>query len=312
MELRELGRTGERVSVIGFGCGPLGQEYGALDENEGARAVRHAIECGVNLFDTAPYYGRTLSEERLGRALEGVRDRVLLATKCCRYDKDGFDFSAERVRASIDESLARLRTDHVDLFQIHDVEFGPFDLILNETLPALRAVQATGKARFVGITGLPIEMLRRLADAFDVDTVLSYCHGNLMTNDMGAVLGPLAEHGVGLINASPLHMGVLAPGGQQAWHPAPTEVLEMGRRVSARCTDAGIPVARFALRYALDRVPAASTLVGMRTAGEVDENLTALEGELDPALVRELEELVAPVRDWTWHEGLKENAPSRL
>ena len=159
MERRTLGRTGIEVSVLGFGAAPLGLEYGELDEAEGARAVRRAVELGVDFFDTAPYYGRTLSEERLGRALEGIRQEVVLATKCCRYDKRDFDFTAERVARSIDESLGRLRTDYVDLFQIHDVEFGSEDAVVEETIPALRAIQESGKARAVGITGLPVEML---------------------------------------------------------------------------------------------------------------------------------------------------------
>ena len=210
MKYRTLGKTGAEVSVLGFGCAPLGNEFGAVAEAEGARAVRMAVEAGVTFFDVAPYYGRTLAEERLGRALEGLRDRVFLATKCCRYDRRGFDFSAERVHADIDSGLKRLRTDHVDLFQVHDIEFGDRRQIVEETLPAMRAVQAAGKARFIGITGLPVRMLRDVAEAFPVDTVLSYCHHNLLVSDLNEVLGPVVRaQGLGLINASPLAMGLL-------------------------------------------------------------------------------------------------------
>ncbi len=104
-------------------------------------------------------------------------------------------------------------------------------------------------------------------------------------------------------------MGVLAPGGQQPWHPAPEAVLRTGRQVVERCAAAGVPVAHVALRYALDTIPAASTLVGMRTAAEVEENLGGLERRVDPGLLAELETLVAPVRNRTWHEGLPANAP---
>src|SRR4051794_18594270 len=105
---RILGNTGLEVSILGFGASPLGDEFGAADPAEAARAVSLAIDKGINLFDTSPYYGRTLSEQRLGAALKGRRQEVILATKCGRYDKADFDFSAERVRRSIDESLKRL------------------------------------------------------------------------------------------------------------------------------------------------------------------------------------------------------------
>src|SRR5690606_31330623 len=122
-----------------------------------------AIDAGIDWFDTAPLYGFGLAEERLGRALLGRRDRVHVATKCCRDRFDGFDFSARRVTDSVEESLRRLRTDHVDLLQIHDVEFGDREILLEETLPAARRVQAAGKARFIGISGLPVRYLRWLA-----------------------------------------------------------------------------------------------------------------------------------------------------
>lgn len=310
MERRPLGKTGVEVSVLGFGAAPLGQEYGALDEAEGIQAVRHAIERGIDFFDTAPYYGRTQSEERLGRALTGRRDEVFLATKCCRYGKRDFDFSAERVARSIDESLARLRTEYVDLFQVHDVEFGDHRQIVAETLPALRAVQASGKARFIGITGLPVHMLRALAEEFPVDTVLSYTHYDLLVRDLDDVLAPLArETGVGLINASALHMGVLTDAGPPPWHPAPAEVLEVGRAISQLCRERGRSVVAVALRFSLDHPDVATTLVGMQTVTEVDQNLAVLATASDPALLAEIDALVAPVLNRTWHEGRPANAP---
>src|SRR5271167_4470369 len=115
MRYRTLGRTGLAVSIIGFGASPLGNEFGETDSAAGERAVHAAIDSGINFFDVAPYYGRTLAEERLGAALAGKREQVVLATKCGRYDVSGFDFSAARVFQSIDESLRRLKSDYVDL-----------------------------------------------------------------------------------------------------------------------------------------------------------------------------------------------------
>ena len=214
MEQRKLGKTGLSLSIIGFGAAPLGNEYGAVDLADGERAVHAAIDAGITFFDTSPYYGRALSEQRLGKALEGRRDSVVLSTKCGRYDFAGFDFSAARVTASIDESLRRLRTDYLDIFIAHDIEFGDSAMIVNETVPAMRALQKAGKARSIGISGLPVKLLARVAIEAQVDLVLSYCHYNLMVQDLDRLLAPaLAAYGIGLINASALHMGMLTSAG---------------------------------------------------------------------------------------------------
>jgi L-galactose dehydrogenase len=150
-EYRRLGHTDLAVSVLGFGASPLGDVFGTIDPAEGRRAVHFALESGINFFDVSPYYGLTLAESRLGEALAGNRDKVVLATKCGRYGPDRFDFSEKRVAASIDESLKRLGTDYVDLLQAHDVEFGDVQQIMHETIPAVRRIQEQGKARYIGI-----------------------------------------------------------------------------------------------------------------------------------------------------------------
>lgn len=313
MQKRRLGNTGLEVSVLGFGGAPLGDVYGGITEQEGSAALHAALDAGINLVDVAPYYGFTLAEQRLGRALKGRRDEVILASKCCRYDLRGFDFSAGRVHSDINDSLRRLQTDHLDLFQLHDVEFGTRQQILEETLPAMLEVKKSGKARFLGITGLPVHLLKDLAQEFPVDTILSYCHYNLMVDDLGAVLVPLVkERGVGLINASPLHMGILSPDGPQSWHPAPAEVKTVGRAVAALCQKQGVPVAEVALRFAIDNEGVASTLCGMKNPQEVAHNLKVLDRPSDPELLQQIATLVAPVKNQTWHEGLPENLPPSL
>ena len=311
MDYRPLGNTGMRVSVIGYGASPLGNEFGPADFDEGVRAVQLAIDSGINFFDVSPYYGRTLAEERLGRALEGRRDKVVLATKCGRYGKDvdECDYSAARVTASIDESLQRLRTDYVDLLQVHDVEMvADPQQIIGETIPALRRLQEAGKCRAVGITGLPLKILRYIAARVPVDTILSFCRYNLMVDDMDAVLTPLArEEGLGLINASPLHMRVLTAEGPPDWHPAPPTVKEAGRKVVALCREAGVDPADVALRFCLDHPYACSTLVGMSKQSHVRNNLRPLSMKIDPALLRQIEQVVAPVKNVTWTQGRLEN-----
>ena len=310
MEKRLLGTTGAEVSVLGFGGAPLGDLYGDMTEQNGAATLYSAIDAGINLVDVAPYYGLTLAEERLGKALKGRRDEVFLATKCCRFDHRGFDFSASRVHSDIESSLKRLQTDHLDLFQIHDVEFGSQRQILEETLPAMEQIKKSGKARFIGITGLPVQMLRDLILEFPVDTVLSYCHYNLMVDDLEVVLAPAARtQGVGLINASPLHMGILSSSGPQPWHPASKETIRVGQQVAQLCQQWGVSVSSVALRFATDNRGITSTLCGMKNPKEVLQNIQGLETPNDPELLKQIAQLVEPVKNQTWHEGLPENSP---
>ena len=137
MEYRKLGKTNELISVLGYGASPLGNVFDVVDEQEGKNAVHYAIDHGVNFFDVSPFYGITLAETRLGKALQGKRKDIFLATKCGRYDLQEFDFSAKRIMASIEESLQRLQTDYVDLFQLHDIEFVTKEQILNEAMPVI-------------------------------------------------------------------------------------------------------------------------------------------------------------------------------
>ncbi len=308
MEYRRLGRTDLVVSLLGFGTAPFGGAYGPFDPQECKRAVHLAIDEGINFFDSSPYYGRTLSEQRLGDALLGKRDKVILATKCGRYGFDEFDFSTERIRASIDESLTRLRTDYLDLFQVHDVEFGDFRQIVEETLPAVRKLQQQGKARFIGITGYPLKMLIRLAEHFPVDTILSYCHYNLLCTDMDSELLPFARtNNIGLINASGLHMGVLTEGGPPDWHPAPAAVKEAAQKAAELCRRRGQNISKVSIRFCLDHPYVSTTLVGMSSQEEVRSNLELLRTKSDPQLLAEIRAAISPVFNCVWPSGKPEN-----
>ena len=308
MDYRKLGKTDLNLSLIGFGGAALGGVFGNLDPGEGMRAVHLAVDSGINFFDTSPYYGITLAETRLGAALVGRRERVILATKCGRYGMDEFDFSAKRVTASIDESLRRLHTDYVDLLQVHDLEFGDARQVIDETLPALRRLQQQGKARYIGITGYPPKLLRRIAEGAPVDSILTYCHYNLMNTDMDEVLTAFArERGIGLINAAALHMGILTENGPAEWHPAPQAVRDAGKKAAEFCRNHGADIAGLAMRFSLAHPYVSSTLVGMANTRQVEASLELLRSSSDPELLRQVEAILAPVFNYVWPSGRAEN-----
>ncbi len=310
MNYRALGNTGLQVSELSFGCAPLGNEYGELEEAEAVRSVWAALDGGVTCFDTSPYYGRTLSETRLGAALEGKRDQVVLATKGGRFDYalgNGFDFSRAGVKRMCEESLRRLRTDYLDIYQLHDIEFGDRRVVMEEGLEALRDLKQAGKVRCIGVTGYPPGLLREAAEACELDLVLSYCHYNLLNQRMQEMLVPLvSERGMGLMNGSVLHMGILSEGGPQAWHPAPARVKAAGRRAAQWCRERGACISDLAMQFAVANPAVSTTLMGARNAPEVRRTLEVACGEWDPELLAGVEEILAPVRDVEWESGRPE------
>jgi L-galactose dehydrogenase len=309
MEYRRLGNTELIVSQLGFGASPLGDVYSPLDPIETARAVHMSIDEGINFFDVSPFYGITLAEQRLGQALAGKREKVVLATKCGRYGFRDFDFSARGITNGFDSSLLRLKTDYVDLLQIHDVEFSEYNRIVEESLPALRQIQAAGKARYIGITGYPLGMLARIVNATSIDSVMTYCRYNLIITDMDDVLTPVTKrNGVGLINASALHMGLLTDRGAPDWHPAPPGLRDLGQQVVDLARTRGFSLSAQALRFCFDHPDVASTMVGMSTRNHVAANLEALHAVSDPAIQHKIRTMFGSFYNYVWPSGRSENS----
>ena len=307
MEYRTLGRTGLRVSALSFGASSLGSVFRPIDEAEGIRAVHVALDGGVNYFDVAPFYGLTRAETVLGKALADIpRDHYFLATKVGRYGEDEFDFSPERVRLSVDESLARLGTDHLDVIQCHDMEFGDLSRIVDQTLPALAEIRDAGKARFIGITGLPLNIFEYVLDRTEVDTVLSYCHYGLNDDSLTYLLPHLEAKGVGVISASPLSMGLLTNRGTPDWHPATPIIKETCARAAAFCLEQGEDIAKLALRFSLAQPGIHTTLVGTANPENMQRNLDWIEAPPDETLLAEVRKILKPVRNLTWIMGRPE------
>nr|AAO18639.1 galactose dehydrogenase [Actinidia deliciosa] len=315
LDLRPLGNTGLKLSSVGFGASPLGNVFGPVSDHDAIASVREALRLGINFFDTSPYYGGTLSEKVLGKALKALgvpRNEYIVSTKCGRY-AEGFDFSAERVTKSFDESLERLQLDYVDILQCHDIEFGSLDQIVNETIPALQKLKEAGKIRFIGITGLPLGVFTYVLDRVPpgtVDVILSYCHYSINDSTLEDLLPYLKSKGVGVISASPLAMGLLTESGPPEWHPASPELKAACQAAAAHCKEKGRNISKLAMQYSLSNKDISSILVGMNSVKQVEENVAAA-NELatfgkDEKTVSEIEEILKPVKNQTWLSGIQQ------
>ncbi|KAG6553586.1 hypothetical protein Mapa_004500 [Marchantia paleacea] len=314
--LRELGATGLKVSCLGFGASPLGSVFGnKVTEEDAIASVNEAVRLGINFFDCSPYYGDTLAETMLGKCLKALpvpREQYVLSTKVGRYGA-GFDFSADRVTASVDESLKRLNVDYIDVIQCHDIEFAPLDQIISETIPALQKLKEAGKVRFIGITGLPLKIYHYVLDRVPpgtVDVVLSYCHYCLNDNSLLNSLPYLKSKGVGVISASPLSMGLLTPQGPPDWHPAPQKLKDACATAAAHCQSKGKDITKLALQYSLSNPDIATVLVGMCSVEQVRSNVQAaleVSNGLDSQLLDEVDSILQPVKNLSWPMGRDEN-----
>ena len=308
MQYRILGKTGLEVSILSFGASSLGSVFRPIKEEEGIRAVHVALDMGVNMIDCSPFYGITTAETVLGKALRGVpRDSYVLATKVGRYGEDEFDFSAERVTRSVDESLRRMGVDHIDIIQCHDIEYGSLDQVVEETIPALRRVQETGKARFVGITGFPLAIYPAVMDRIDVDSILSYAHYSMNDTTLAGLIPYLQGKGVGIIGASPLSMGLLTERGTPDWHPATDEIKTGCAKAAAFCREQGVDIAQLAVQFSLCNPDIHSTLIGTANPDNMRRNIEWLDAPYDEALINAALDVLAPIRDKTWQTGRPEN-----
>ncbi len=308
MQTRPLGRTGIELSVLGFGASSIGQEFRQVDMNEALRAVRVALDGGMNYIDTAAYYGRGMSEIMLGRMLPEIpRESYFLSTKLGRFAPQHFDFSAKRVAESIDISLERMRIDYVDMVFCHDIEFVDVQQIIDETLPALRQQVEQGKVRFIGVSGYPMNVFKRILAATEIDVVLTYNHYTLQ-NDMALELVPLCkQQGVGLINAAPFSARLLTDAPLPEWHKATPEVREVAARAAAHCRAKGSDIAKLALQYSVANDEFASCVTGSANPGRVSQWIEWLNEPLDLQLVAEVQDILKPIHNWVYVEGRPEN-----
>ena len=305
MVYNEIGKTGMTVSNLGFGASSLGGVFRSIREDEGIRAVHVAIDNGINFIDVSPYYGHLKAETVLGKAFRDIpRDKYFLSTKVGRYGKDGvntWDYSAERATQSVYESMERLGVDYIDLINVHDIEFqaalpGGLQKVCDETLPALVALKRKGVVGHVGITDLQPENLKWVIEHVEegtVESILNFCHYSLNDTLLTDYLDFFEQHGVGVINASPLSMGLLSSRGTPDWHPASTELKAACKRAADFCAQQGYPIEKLAIQFSTSLNPRiATTLFSSANPDNVLKNIDYANEPLDRQLAEEVQRII--------------------
>ncbi len=309
MKTRKLGSTDLQLPVLSFGASSLGAEFRSVTLDEALGSVRVALECGLNFIDTSPFYGRGMSEVLLGIALRGVpRDSYTLCTKLGRYDLAHFDFSAKRVAESVDVSLHRLGTDHLDIILCHDIEFVPMQQIVDETLPALRKIQQAGKVKYIGFSGYPMKIFKFILEQTSVDCVLSYNQYTLQNTRFADEIVPyLKAKGVGVMNAGPFSARLLTNAPLPAWLKEPEAVKSAARRAAALCAERGSDIAKLALQFSLENPEITTTVSGSANPVNIRNWAKWAAEPIDRALLAEVQEIFRPVKNIGHAEGLPEN-----
>jgi myo-inositol catabolism protein IolS len=317
MEYRRFGRTDLKVSAIGFGCWEIGGTYGRIDESQFQRAVAQAIDNGVTCLDTAEAYGMGVSEEALARALGNRRRDVVIATKFgVGYDEmpNRRDSSRARILASIDKSLRRLGTDHVDIYLVH----WPDPLTpLDETMQTLDDIVRQGKVRYIGVSNFRLAQIEACMRLRRVD-VAQYAW-NMFDRRMQAEIFPYcAAQQIAVMAYGSLAYGMLSGtfhAGMQFeesdWRSKSGMLgninlfrtlfgpehfvrnLAAVEELKGLAAKYGKSLPQFALRWTLSNPVIGTALVGFRTPAEVTENLGALGWEISNADIAEVDTILA-------------------
>jgi L-galactose dehydrogenase/L-glyceraldehyde 3-phosphate reductase len=326
MEQRPLGRTGLSVSALGFGCGAVGGLFVRGDEAEQRQALEEAMAAGISYFDTAPGYGDGRSETNLGRVLAETRAKVVVGTKVRLEPGDLADPSVA-VRRSLEASLARLRLDRVDLFQLHNrIALRPdgaagdvgLDDVLGPIADAFAAVRAAGLAGHVGITGLgDTAAIHRVVESGRFETVQTYFnalnpsagfagHAGSGAQDFAGLIDVAARASVGVIVIRPLAAGALGsdgprhanagdPGNALAQGGSYADDVRQGQRRATLAGELGLErSAELALRFVSSKPGVSTVIVGYSDLSQLREAIRWAErGPLDPTAIERVIGLTA-------------------
>lgn len=307
MQYRELGKTGMKVSTIGFGASSLGGVFHDFDEKRGIDAVFTAINEGINIIDVSPYYGYYKAETVLGKALKDIpRDKFFLSTKVGRYGEDGhntWDYSAKRAKESVYESMERLHLNYIDIINVHDIEFADLNQVANETIPALVELKEKGVVKHVGCTDLQLENLKWIIEHVPegtIESVMNFCHFCLNDDKLSDFLDFFEEHHVGVLNASPFSMGLLTQRGTPDWHPAPQPLKDACKRAVEFCSESDYPIEKLAMQYSTSEPRIATTIFSTTRPENLKQNIDYANAPIDWEMVKKVKEIIGDQQRVSW------------
>lgn len=310
MKYNPLGKTGMTVSELSFGASSLGGVFRSIKESEAIDSVFTAIDCGINFIDVSPYYGHYKAETVLGKALKEIpRDKYFLSTKVGRYGKDGvntFDYSGTRAKESVFESMERLNVSHIDLINVHDIEFADLEQVAYETVPALLEMKEKGLVSHIGITDLQPENLKWVVEHVEpgiLESILCFCHYSLNDTLLTEYFDFFESKGLGIINASALSMGLLSTRGIPDWHPAPKALVDACAAAVRYCNSKGYPAEKLAMQFAVSSPHIATTLFSSANPVNVRKNVEYVESPMDEDLVREVQAIIGDQMGVRWRNS---------
>lgn len=307
MKYNEIGKTGMCVSNLSFGTSSLGGVFHDTTEARSIEAVFTAVENGINFIDVSPYYGHYKAETVLGKALKQIpRNKYYLSTKVGRYGENGvnkWNYSGKYATESVYASMERLNVDYIDLINVHDIEFADLHQVVDETLPALVELRDKGIVKHVGITDLQLENLQWVVEHSEpgvVESILSFCHYSLNDEKLSDYFNYFESKNIGIINASPLSMGLLSQRGVPTWHPAPKALVRACQKAALHCMSRNYPIEKLAIQYSTGNPRIATTLFSSANPDNVLKNIAYVEEPVDWNLVKEVQEIIGKQMRVSW------------
>ncbi len=295
MEYRTLGESDLKVSVLGYGAWGIGGKpfWKTVDEPEALKSITTAFETGINFFDTAPVYGFGYSEKIIGKALAGVRKNVIIATKCgLRWDKEELGSISRRatresIMEEIDMSLERLKTDYIDLYQVH---WPDTDTDVKETMEALNEIKEQGKIRYIGVSNYSVSLMEESLKYGEIVSLQPMY--NMVERDIEKDSLPFCiKNNIGVITYSPLASGVLTG----KYNENTTFTDWRGKGIIGHFTDdiyrsniqkiqkiqkiaekLGKTMGNLAINWLINQEGVTTSIVGIKRSVQITENLGAL------------------------------------
>jgi aryl-alcohol dehydrogenase-like predicted oxidoreductase len=296
MRFKKLGKTNLDVSVVGLGTWPMSNVFwGAVDDAVSISAIQKAIDCGINLIDTAPSYGSGHAETIVGQALKGRRDKAVIATKCGVYKNFGGNFGRDArplsIRQEMEDSLKRLDVDCIDIYQIH---WPDPQAKLEPTFEELARLKAAGKFKYLGVSNFGIELMEESAKYARIDCIQP--RYSMLSRENEALIQYCHAHQIGVLSYGSLDGGLLTgkftekpvfakdDTRKNFYHffeePMFGKFLELQKTLKAIADSHGRPVAHVAINWVSQQAAMTTALVGAKTPQQAEENALSAGWEL--------------------------------